>query len=833
MVDKNVIVDDYYSKVDSSSSQDEANQSKKKIKFVSKNKEVKHDTIVVEEDKKVHIKKNNENKLEENKVEVHTESKFKIKKVVEPVEKDLENQPVEENTEEKKVFKFRKVVKEEEKPVKKHFDNGQKDRELNSDSSKKQNNPPIRPILFSDDQEKADGAKSFNFGDSKFRNGKKGKGKEFGKDEEGFSKKKQLFNKKFDSKRGYNYLEEDEGEKEVTFTRSNKLLGKKKEEKNVEDMVQNLTSREGEEVIIGDVLTLKELSEKMGIAFSKLIAEFMKNGMLVNINSKIDFESASIIAETFGIKLVRDKSAGISASDILTGNISDLLKEDDASKLVKRPPVISIMGHVDHGKTSLLDYIRKEKVASGEAGGITQSIGAYQVEQNGQKITFLDTPGHEAFTVMRARGAKSTDIAILVVAADEGVKPQTVESINHAKEAGIPVVVAINKMDKEGANPENVKAGLSEHGLVPEDWGGDVPMIPVSAKTGFGVDDLLGVILLISEMQDYKANPNRLAVATVIESHLDQKLGPVATVLINTGTINKGDSIVCNDSYGKVKVLKDYASKGIKEAFPGDPVLIIGLDKVVEGGDVLQVVSDVESARLRASEYAEIMHSQKVKSMTGIDLIMSKIKSGSLKQLKVVVKADTNGSLEAIKASITKLSTEETTVSVIHSGVGNISEGDILMCQGSQAILVGFRVSVLPTAKSLIESSKVEFINSEIIYHITDKIEKIVTGMLDPKEVETILGKATVGGIFYSSKEFMILGLKIKDESIIENGAKIRVIRGDKMIGKGDIKSLKQGVEEVNKVEGPTECGIKFVGNMNPEMGDILEIYKVDIINKR
>ncbi|NDK07712.1 translation initiation factor IF-2 [Candidatus Gracilibacteria bacterium] len=802
------IVDDYYLNMNLENAGDSNNQVKKKIKFVSKKTEIKdtpisQESVVVEE--KI-IEKKEKTKVIKPTIEFAKEVKKEIPKQTK-VELPAENIVKEE---EKRVFKFKKIepkVKEEEKKT--------------ENISQKNTFTDKKPEI------KKDAVQNFNFFEGKNlnKNDKSKKEKGFSVGNNFFDRKKQGF-KRNDFRKNIGLMDDD-GDKEVVFTRS-KINEKKKEEKKVENITQNLTSKKGEEVCIGDILTLKEFSEKIGIPFSKLIAEFMKNGMMVNINSKIDFESASIIAEVFGVKLVRDISSGLSINDLMAGDISNLLIEDDSSKLENRPPIISIMGHVDHGKTSLLDHIRHTKVAFGEAGGITQSIGAYQVEQNGQRITFLDTPGHEAFTVMRARGAKSTDIAVLVVAADEGVKPQTVESINHAKEAGIPIIVAINKMDKEGANPDNVKAGLSENGLIPEDWGGEVPMIPVSAKTGFGIDDLLGVILLVSEMQELKANPNRPAVATVIESHLDLQLGPIATVIINTGTINKGDNIVCKDSYGKVKILKDYTFKGIKCTTPGDPVMIIGLDKVVEGGDILQVVQDIEKAKFLATEYLKVMQSTKSKYMTGIDLIMSKIKSGSLKQLKIVVKADTNGSLEAIKSSLLKLSTEETSVSIIHSGVGNISESDILMCQGSEAILVGFGVSVLPTAKGVLESSKVEYLNSEIIYHITEKIEKIITGMLDPKEIETILGKATVGGIFYTSKEFMIVGLKLQKEAIIENLAKIRVIRGDKMVGKGDIKSLKLGVEEVKIIEGPAECGIKFVGNVALEMGDLLELYKIE-----
>ena len=614
------------------------------------------------------------------------------------------------------------------------------------------------------------------------------------------------------------------------FVRSNKIKNQKKIEKSAEDIIQNLVDRKWEKVMIPDVLTLKEFSEKIGIAMSKLIAEFMKNGLIVNINSKVDFDTAAIIAEAFEIIVERDSSVWITVDDLLDGDIKDLLKEDDASNLEDRPPVISIMGHVDHGKTSLLDYIRNEKVADGEAGWITQSIGAYQAESNGQKITFIDTPGHEAFTIMRSRGAKSTDIAILVVAADEWVKPQTVESISHAKEAGIPVIVAINKMDKEWANPDHVKGQLSENGLVPEDWGGDTPMVPVSAKTWFGIDELLEIILLVSEMQSLKANPNRPGVATVIESHLDSKLGPVATVLINTWTIEKWDNIVCKDSYGKVKVLKNYASHGVKKAIPWDPVLIVGLDNVVGGWDILQVVSSNEKAREKSIEYKEALSHQKVLDASGIDVLMSKIKAWNLQKLKIVLKADTNGSLEAIRNTLLKLSTEDTVVSVIHSWVWNVTEGDILMCNWSEAVLIGFGVSVVPTARRLLEETKIEYIDSKIIYHITEKIESIITWMYNPKEIEIPLCSAKVWGIFFTSKKFSIIGLIIKwEDSRIENSAKIRITRADALIWKWEILSLKQWVEEVWFIDWATECGIKFAWDIVPEMDDILEIYKTEL----
>ena len=618
---------------------------------------------------------------------------------------------------------------------------------------------------------------------------------------------------------------EDDG-----FTRSNKLKTKKKAEKNIEDIAQNLTARTGETVIMPEFLSLKEFSEKIWVPLSGLIGEFMKNGMMMTINSQIDYDTASLIAEAFEVTLQKDDSAGIGIDDIAAWNIKELLLEDDSTNLVARAPIISIMGHVDHGKTSLLDYIRKTKVTSGEAGWITQSIGAYQAEYKDQKITFLDTPGHEAFTIMRSRGAKSTDIAILVVAADEWVKPQTIESISHAKEASIPVIVAINKMDKEGANPDHIKGQLSEHGLTPEDWGGDTPMVPVSAQTGFGIEELLEIIVLSAEMLELTANPDRAGVATILESHLDMQLWPVATVLVNTGTIEKWSAVVCGAAYGKVKVLKDYLSKGVKYAGPGMPALLVGLDSVVEWGDILQVVTGIDVARQKSTQYQEFLSNQKWLKSSQLDILMSKIKSGNLKHLKIVLKADTNGSLEAIKNALVKLSTDETSVSIIHSWVGNITEWDVLMCGWSSAILVGFGVSVGVNAKKTLEDSGVEFIESKIIYHITERIEKIVSGMLDPKEVEVTLCQAKVKALFYTSKKFLIVGLGITwEEETIENKALVRVIRGDKVIGKWRIDSLKQWVEEVHKLEWPIECGIKLVGTQDVQEKDTIEVYKIVI----
>ena len=795
MVDKKV-VDDYYSQIDPSSKDASGNNQKNKSPIVTKKK------IILIKPKVVHrndwaISWDDKNQKESN----PTEIKVKVKK--------------------KGLIQKIEVVKRDDIPKKKivvkKVDRSLPPKEIVRDGNKPRN------ITINLNKDPKPSVKVPVKDHSKLFTNNKKPGKAGASDYDSENKKSKLHPWDKKTRGRFNFIED----KDVTFIRSNKV--NKKLEKNVDDIKQNLVEKKWETVIILDVLSLKELSEKIWIVLPKLMAEFMKNWMMVNINSKIDFESASIVAEAFDIKLERDISGWASVEDLFSGNITDLLKEDDQAKLIARTPVVSIMWHVDHGKTSLLDYIRQAKVASGEAGWITQSIWAYQVELEQWKITFLDTPGHEAFTIMRARWAKSTDIAILVVAADEWVKPQTIESINHAKEAWIPIVVAINKMDKTWANPEHVKWQLVEHWLTAEDWGWDTPMIPISAHSGFWVDELLEIILLVAEMLELKANPDRAWVATVIESHLDHKLWPVATVLVNTGTIKMIDNIVCQDTYWKIKVLKNYTNHSVKYALPGEPVLIVWLDKVVNGWDILQVVASVEQAKQKAEEYRAILFKQRVAWTTWLALLMSKIKAWNLKQLKIILKADTNGSLEAIKWALIKLSTLETTVQIIHAWVWSITESDILMGQWSSAILVGFNVWVLPTAKSTLESAGVEYIASDIIYHITDKIERIVTWMLDPKEVEIILTKARVWWIFFTWKWFMILGLKVPPESRIESKTMVRIIRKKKMIWTWKIESLKSWIIEVKDLEWPLECWIKLVTNTDVEMWDDLEIYKIEI----
>lgn len=613
-----------------------------------------------------------------------------------------------------------------------------------------------------------------------------------------------------------------------TFRRGQKV-GKKKE-KSLEDMKQVLVDRTGQEVSVPDMISVKEFSDKIGVSAAKVIGELMKNWVLVNLNAPIDYDTCYLIGEAFGIKINKEISEDVSVADLMDGNIADLIKEDDVSNLTSRSPIISIMGHVDHGKTSILDYIRKTSVVSWEAGGITQKIGAYQVTRAEKRITFLDTPGHEAFSVMRARGAKLTDIAIIVIAADEGMKPQTIESINHAKVAEIPMVIAVNKMDKPGANLDLIRGQLAEQWLQPEEWGGAIVIVPVSAHTGLGIEDLLDMILLQADLLELKANPDRPGVATVIEAHLDQKLGSVATILINTGTIHKGDTIVCAWASGKVRTLKDYKWRNIEAALPGVPVQITGLSDVVQWGDILQVVSSSELATTRAKEYTLAKNKKSIHAFewASLGMLMSRLKSGALKQLKIVLKTDSGGSLEALKASLVKLSTPETQVVFIHAAVGEVNQSDVMMAGTSQALLIAYNVGLLPAAKSALSQSKIEFIDKKVIYHVLEKVESIITGMIDIRYEELELGASLVKAIFYTGKNnsMMIVGMGVTSGKI-ETRAKVRVIREGSKIGSGEVANLKMGPLDVNEVEEGNDCGINFKGDVTIMEGDILEFYKM------
>jgi len=585
-------------------------------------------------------------------------------------------------------------------------------------------------------------------------------------------------------------------------------------------------------VTIPELISVKEFSEKIGIPAGKIIAELLKNGVFVTINHKIDFDTAALIASEFQLTIKKEEST-FSTTDLMVGNLSKMLENEDPSTLSPRAPIVSIMGHVDHGKTSLLDYIRKSKVVSTEAGGITQQIGAYQVDIQDRQITFLDTPGHEAFTAMRARGAKATDIAILVVAADEGVKPQTIEAINHARDAGIPVIVALNKMDKEGAQPDKVMAELAEHNLVPEAWGGDTIMTPISAKTGEGIETLLEMILLVADMANLRANPNRLALGTIIEAHLDPSMGPVATVLVSTGTLNLMDNFVVGEAYGRVKIMLSSRGKRLKTAGPGTPVRIAGFSETPHVGDILQAVTSERLAREKAVEVKSLRASSSFKAGVGVTFndLISRIGQGDLKQLKIVLKADTKGSLEAVRNSLLKLNTTEVEVTIIHSGVGNVTETDVLMASAAQGLIIGFNVASSPQVDKSAEKMNVTIKNYRVIYHLTEEIASLLSGMLDPELREVHLGDFEVMQMFFSSRKYMIIGGRVLKGKLYAK-ADVRVIRGDKLVGEGKIDSLQKGTETVQEIGEGHECGIRFISKCTPEPKDIFEVYKIERIER-
>ena len=575
-------------------------------------------------------------------------------------------------------------------------------------------------------------------------------------------------------------------------------------------------------VKIPPVLTLKELADALSIPANDIIKKLLISGAgMLNVNSELDFEKAEEIAMEFDRLVEMEEQVDV---------IEELLKEEeeDETDMIVRPPVVCVMGHVDHGKTSILDVIRHANVTSSEAGGITQHIGAYRVQVNGKDITFLDTPGHEAFTTMRARGAMATDIAILVVAADDGIMPQTVEAINHAKAAGVSVVVAINKMDKPGANPENVKQQLTEYELVPEEWGGDTPCIPVSAKTKEGIPDLLEMVLLIAEMKELKANPDRQAKGCVIEARLDKGRGPIATMLVQNGTLHQGDIVVAGTAVGRVRAMTNDRGRKVKEAGPSVPVEITGLDEVPQGGDIFNAVSDerlarqlVEQRKTKAKE--ELFNSR---TKVTLDNLFDQMKQGEMKELQIIVKADVQGSVEAVRQSLEKLSNDEVRVNVIHGGVGAINESDVMLANASNAIIVGFNVRPDATAVANAEREAVDIRLYSIIYNCIEEIESAMKGMLAPKTREVVIGNAEIRNIIRIKSVGVVAGSYVKNGTIKRN-AQVRVIRDGVVIADDTIASLQRFKDAVKEVNEGYECGICLEKYNDLREGDIFEVYEI------
>lgn len=576
-------------------------------------------------------------------------------------------------------------------------------------------------------------------------------------------------------------------------------------------------------ITIPESITIGELADKMKMQASALIKKLFMQGMMLSVNQEVDFETAENIALEFDIIAEQEEKVDV---------IEELLKEDeeDEALMVKRPPVVCVMGHVDHGKTSLLDAIRKTNVISGEAGGITQHIGAYVVRINGEKITFLDTPGHEAFTSMRMRGAQSTDVAVLVVAADDGVMPQTVEAINHAKAAGVEIIVAINKIDKEGANIERVKQELSEYELIPEEWGGSTIFCPVSAHTKEGISNLLEMIILTAEVLELKANPKRRARGIVIEAQLDKGRGPVATVLVQKGTLNVGDHIAVGTAYGKVRAMLDHKGERVKQATPSTPVEILGLNGVPSAGEIFVATENDKEAKQIAQAYVDqgkdkLLEETKAKKLS-LDGLFSQIQAGNVKELNLIIKADVQGSVEAVKQSLVKLSNEEVAVRVIHGGVGAINESDVSLASASNAIIIGFNIRLDNAAKETADRENVDVRLYRVIYDAIEDIEAAMKGMLEPIYEEKVIAHAEVRQTFKASGVGTIAGSYVLDGKI-ERGCRARITREGEQIFEGDLSSLKRFKDDVKEVAAGYECGLVFDGFNDLQEEDQIECYKM------
>nr|WP_322795913.1 translation initiation factor IF-2 [Tepidiforma sp.] len=573
---------------------------------------------------------------------------------------------------------------------------------------------------------------------------------------------------------------------------------------------------------IPDALTVKELADLLRVTPVEVIKRLMTNGVMANQNQVIDYDTAAIVAVELGFEPQPEEAEAAAAAEPV---VEPEDEPDDPASLKPRPPVVTILGHVDHGKTSLLDAIRKTRVAAGEAGGITQHIGAYQVERDGHLITFIDTPGHAAFTAMRARGAQVTDIAVLVVAADDGVMPQTVEAINHAKAAGVPIIVAINKIDLPAANPDRVKQQLTEHGLVVEEYGGDVVAVNVSATTGKGLDDLLEAINLVAEISELKANPDRPASAVVIEAELDPSRGPIATVLVQRGTLRQGDAVVVGETSGKVRAMLDDRGRRVKEAGPSTPVVILGLEDVPEAGERLRAVADEKTARQIVEERKRLRQAaEQQPARVNLDTLFTEISAGKLKELIIILKTDVRGSAEAIRGALERLSTDEVKVRIIHAATGPVTDSDVMLAEASNGIIIGFNTRVESSARKRAEAAGVEIRLYTIIYQVLEDIENALQGMLEPVFKQVVDGHAEVRRVFKSSKVGQIAGCYVTDGTI-RRGSMARVLRNKQEIAKARCEGLKRFQDDVREVQTGYECGVVLSGFDRFEEGDIIEFY--------
>ena len=597
------------------------------------------------------------------------------------------------------------------------------------------------------------------------------------------------------------------------------------------DLIKEEDSGDSNTITVEGALTVQQLAESLGKPATEVIMKLMKMGTMASLNQEVSFEVASQVASEYGFTLEVGGQEENSEEEI---EALMEIEEDREEDLKPRPPVVTVMGHVDHGKTSLLDAIRSTHVTNSEAGGITQHIGASEVSINGQKIVFLDTPGHEAFTAMRARGAQVTDIAILVVAADDGIMPQTIEAINHAKAAEVPLIVAINKIDKPSANPDKVKQELADQGLLVEDWGGDVIAVPVSARQKTGIDTLLEMILLVAEMEELKANPDKRAVGTVVEAELDKGRGPVATVLVQGGTLKVGDPIVCGLASGKVRAMINSKGKRVKTAGPSTAVEILGLSEVPQGGDQFVAVPSDKVARNIAEKRQQIAREEMLKAnqRMSLDQFFDQMNEGQVKDLNVIIKADVQGSVQAVKQSFEKLSNDEVGVRVIHGGVGAINESDVTLAAASNAIIIGFNVRPVPSAESLAEKESVDVRSYTIIYKAIEDIQAAMSGMLDPEYRDEDTGKAEIREVYKISGVGTVSGCYVTSGKIYRNG-KVRIVRDGIIIHEGEIQALKRFKDDVKEVNNGYECGMSFVNYNDIKVGDIVEAYITKEIERK
>lgn len=614
----------------------------------------------------------------------------------------------------------------------------------------------------------------------------------------------------------------DEEKEQVKYS----IKGKKEQKKDLDK--QAVEETKGDELIIDieESIIVRELAEKLEVNPSQVITKLIAMGVMVNQNQAIDAEIAIIIAEEFGVEVNVLEPEEVEEEVEVIEEYLELDYEDDPKDLLPRPAVVTVMGHVDHGKTSLLDAIRETSVTEREAGGITQHIGAYTVNVSGKKVVFLDTPGHEAFTSMRARGAQITDIAILVVAADDGVMPQTIEAIAHAKAAGVPIIVAINKMDKPDADIDRIKQGLVENGLMPEDWGGDIITVPVSAKNREGIDDLLEMILLVAEIQEFKANPNRDAIGTIVEAQLDKGKGPLATVLVQKGTLEVGDMIVSGTASGRIRAMIDDKGNRVEKAGPSIPVVVLGLSEVPNSGEQLYAVKDERAGRALADKKRDRIREQQMKqtSKVSLDDLYEKIALGEIKDLNLIIKGDVRGSIEALTQSLAKLDTDEVKINTIHGGVGGITETDIMLASASNAIVIGFNVRPNLSAIEIAKNESVDIRTYRVIYEAIEDIKAAVKGMHAPKIVEEVLGRAQVRATFRLPNSHTIAGIYVMSGKITRN-AKARLLRDDIVIFEGGISSLKRFKDDAREVQTGYEAGLGLDGYNDLKEGDMLEAY--------